>query len=133
MAAALGSERAPRAGGEGVRLGGLSSLVRRLARLEEEVGADPDPFEQEFRQEWDRRRRRAISSPAERRAAACEAWARGTEWTTLVREFEVEEGDLQRIILQAAEVLMQLEGLPQPQVRAVAHETRTLLLRPPVL
>jgi len=28
---------------------------------------------------------------------------------------------------------MQLEGLPQPQVRAVTHETRTLLLRPPVL
>jgi len=133
MAAALGSERAPRAGGEGVRLGGLSSLVRRLGRLEEEVGADPDPFEQEFRQEWDRRRRRAVGSPAERRAAACEAWARGTEWTTLVREFEVEEGDLQRIVLQAAEVLMQLEGLPQAQVRAIAHETRTLLLRPPVL
>src|SRR3970282_2125217 len=104
MAAALGSERAPRSGGEGVRLGGLSSLVRRLSRLEEEVGADPDPFEQEFRQEWDRRGRRAIGSPAERRAAACEAWARGTEWTTLVREVEVEEGGLQRILLQDADI-----------------------------
>jgi len=50
-----------------------------------------------------------------------------------VREFDVEEGDLQRIILQAAEVLVQLEGLPQPDIRAQAHQTRDLLLRPPVL
>ncbi len=133
MAAALGSERPPRSGGEDARLGGLAALVRRLARLEEELGLEPDPFPQEFRGEWDRHRRRAVPSPAERRAAVCAAWARGGEWGALVRDFEVEEGDLQRIILQAAEVLMQLEGLPQPPVRAVARETRTLLLRPPVL
>jgi superfamily II RNA helicase len=133
MAAALGSERPPRAGGEHVRLGGLSSLVRRLARLEDETGLEPDQFELEFRQEWDRRRRHAVASPAERRAAACEAWAQGTQWGTIVHDLEVEEGDLQRIMLQAAEVLMQLEGLPQPQVKAVAHQTRELLLRPPVL
>ena len=133
MAAALGTERAPRSGGEGVHLGGLASLVRRLIRLEEEAGLEPDAFEQEFRQEWDRRRRRAIASPAERRAAAVEAWAKGIEWETLVREFDVEEGDLQRIILQAAEVLVQLEGLPQPDIRARARQTRELLLRPPVL
>jgi superfamily II RNA helicase len=133
MAAAMGSERPPRAGGEEARLGGLATLVRRLARLEEEFGLEPDPFPQEFRGEWDRERRRAVPSPAERRAAVCAAWARGGEWGALVREFEVEEGDLQRIVLQAAEVLVQLEGLPQSSVRAVARETRTLLLRPPVV
>jgi len=63
----------------------------------------------------------------------CAAWARGGQWVALVREFDVEEGDLQRIVLQAAEVLVQLEGMPQSSVRAVARETRTLLLRPPVL
>jgi superfamily II RNA helicase len=133
IAAALGSERPPRAGGEGARLGGVASLARRLVKLEQEFGLEPDRFEQEFHEEWDRRRRRAMASPAERRAAAGEAWTRGVEWGTLVREFDVEEGDLQRIILQAAEVLMQLEGLPQAEIKAIAHETRALLLRPPVL
>ncbi len=133
MAAALGSERAPRAGGETVRLGGLATLVRRLARLEEENGLEPDLFEQEFRQEWDRRRRRSVASPAERRAAAAEAWAGGAEWAGIVRDFDVEEGDLQRIILQAAEVLMQLEGLPQQAVRTGASDTRRLLLRAPAV
>ncbi|MGH2453602.1 MAG: DEAD/DEAH box helicase [bacterium] len=133
MAAALGSERPPRAGGEGARLGGVAALVRRIGRLEAEVGLGPDPFAEEFEQQWDRRRRRAVTSPAERRAAAGEEWAGGAEWATLTREFDVEEGDLQRIILQAAEVLMQLEGLPQEPVRAVAHEARLRLLRSPVV
>ncbi len=133
MAAALGTERAPRAGGEGARLGGLAALVRRLHRVEVEAGLEPDRFVEEFEQEWDRRRRRPLGSPAERRAAAAEGWARGAEWGSLTRELDVEEGDLQRIVLQAAEVLMQLEGLPQPPIRTLAHETRALLLRPPVL
>ncbi|HEV8340118.1 MAG TPA: DEAD/DEAH box helicase [bacterium] len=133
MAAALGTERAPRAGGEGARLGGLAALVRRLNRLEVEAGLEQDRFVEEFEQEWDRRRRRHRGSPAERRAAAAEGWARGAEWGPLTRDLDVEEGDLQRMVLQAAEVLMQLEGLPQPAVRAIAHETRLLLLRPPVL
>jgi len=133
MAAALGTERAPRGGGEGARLGGLAALVRRLSRLEVEAGLEPDRFVEEFEQAWDRRRRRPVGSPAERRAVAAEGWARGAEWGALTRELDVEEGDLQRIVLQAAEVLMQLEGLPQPIVRTIAHETRLLLLRPPVL
>ncbi len=133
MAAALGSERSPRAGGEGARLGGLAALVRRLNRQEVDAGLDPDRFREEFEQEWDRRRRRPIGSPAERRASAAEAWAGGAAWATLVRELDVEEGDLQRIILQAAEVLMQLEGLPQEPVRATAHEARLRLLRAPVV
>ncbi|MDQ7829424.1 MAG: DEAD/DEAH box helicase [Armatimonadota bacterium] len=133
MAAALGSERPPRAGGERVRLGGLASLVRRLARLEAEFGLEPNPVEEEFRQEWDRRRRRALASPAERRAAAAEAWAGGAEWVPLVQALDVEEGDLQRIILQAAEALLQLEGLPHEHVRQTARAARRALLRPPVI
>jgi hypothetical protein len=55
------------------------------------------------------------------------------EWTRLVSVSDVEEGDLQRTILQAAEILMQLEGLPMPAVRLLARETRETMLRPPVV
>ena len=58
---------------------------------------------------------------------------RGADWVHLTRESQAEEGDLQRIILQAAEVLMQLEGLPFPDVRAAARDARMRLLRPPVV
>ena len=76
---------------------------------------------------------RSIPSPAERRAEAVEAWARGEEWTRLVAAIESEEGDLQRTILQAAEILMQIEGIPMPALRLLARSTREQLLRPPVI
>jgi superfamily II RNA helicase len=132
-AAALGSERPPRAGGTKARLSSLSHLVEEVTRLEHEMGLDVDPVVFEFKVEWHRARRRVVPAPAERRADAVEAWARGVEWTRLVSASDVEEGDLQRTILQAAEILMQLEGLPMPAVRLLARETREALLRPPVV
>jgi hypothetical protein len=48
-------------------------------------------------------------------------------------ESRSEEGDLQRIMLQAAEVLMQLEGLPFPDVRTAARDARLRLLKTPVI
>lgn len=133
FAAALGTERPPRAGGTKARLAALSHVVEEVTRLEHELGLEPDPVAQEFKAEWHRLRRRVMPSPAERRADAAEAWARGAEWMKLVAASDVEEGDLQRTILQAAEILMQLEGLPQPALRLLARETRESMLRPPVV
>ncbi len=132
-AAALGTERPPRAGGTRARLATISRVVDDVARVEREFGLDLDPVALEFRTEWDRGRRRLTPSPAERRAEAVESWARGTEWMRLVAETDSEEGDLQRMILQSAEILMQLEGLPMPALRALARATREQLLRAPVV
>jgi superfamily II RNA helicase len=132
-AAALGTERAPRSGGGKARLGALSHVVEEVTRLEHEMGLASDPVAEEFKVEWHRVHRRLMPSPAERRADVAEAWARGAEWMRLVAATESEEGDLQRTILQAAEILMQLEGLPIPAIRALARATRETLLRPPVV
>jgi superfamily II RNA helicase len=133
IAAALGTERPPRAGGTKARLAALSHVAQEVARLERVFGLEPDPIAEEFKVEWNRARHRVMPAPAERRAEVVEAWARGAEWLRLTAAVEAEEGDLQRTILQAAEVLMQLEGLPFPPLRALAHEAREALLRPPVV
>jgi superfamily II RNA helicase len=133
MAAALGTERPPRAGGTRARLAGLAHVVEEIAGLERSLGLDPDPVVFEFRAEWQRARRRLVPAPAARRAEAVEAWVRGAEWLRLVADLEVEEGDLQRTILQAAEILMQIEGLPMPALRLLAREAREAMLRPPVV
>lgn len=132
-AAALGTERPPRAGGTTARLGALAHIVEEVTDLERHLGVEPDPVAHEFRSEWDRFRRRPVPSPAERRAGVAEAWTRGAEWMQLVRESDAEEGDVQRTMLQSAEILMQLEGLPIPELRALAHKAREALLRTPIV
>lgn len=132
-AAALGTERPPRAGGTKARVGTIAHIVEDVNALERQLGVDPDSLSGEFRTEWDRGRRQPVPSPAERRAGAAEAWARGAEWLQLVRETDSEEGDLQRTVLQAAEILMQLEGLPMPDLRLMAHKARETLLRAPIV
>lgn len=129
---ALATERAPRRGGE-AGLQALAKLARELADLERQHALKPDGTAQQFEPEWDPISRRRIPSPADRRADVAMAWMRGADWNHLVAESEAEEGDLQRIILQAAEVLMQLEGLPFPDVRTAARDARLRLLRPPVV
>lgn len=129
---ALATERAPRRGGE-AGLESLARLVRELADLERQHALEPDNVASQFEPEWDPASRRRIPSPADRRADAVVAWMRGAEWSRLAAESEADEGDLQRIILQAAEVLMQLEGLPFPDVRTAARDARLRLLRSPVV
>ncbi|HET6947331.1 MAG TPA: DEAD/DEAH box helicase [bacterium] len=129
---ALATERAPRRGGE-AGLQSLARLAKELADLERRQTLRPDEVVLQFEPEWDPISRRRIPSPADRRADAVVAWMRGADWVHLTRESQAEEGDLQRIILQAAEVLMQLEGLPFPDVRAAARDARMRLLRPPVV
>jgi superfamily II RNA helicase len=132
-AAALGTERPPRSGGGKARLASLSHIVDEVARIERETGLIPDSVQEEFKVEWLRGRRKLLPSPAERRADAVEAWAGGMEWPRLVSIVESEEGDLQRSILQAAEILMQVENLPQPALQALARATRETLLRAPIV
>jgi len=129
---ALATERAPRRGGE-VGLQALARLAKELADMERRQALTPDPVVLQFEPEWDPISRRRLPSPADRRADAVVAWMRGADWARLTRESQSEEGDLQRIVLQAAEILMQLEGLPFPDVRAAARDARMRLLRPPVI
>lgn len=132
IAGALATERAPRRGGE-AGLEALAKLARELVDLERQHALKPDDVAGQFEPEWDPASRRRIPSPADRRADVVMAWMRGADWNHLVAESQAEEGDLQRIILQAAEVLMQLEGLPFPDVRTAARDARLRLLRTPVV
>jgi hypothetical protein len=50
----------------------------------------------------------------------------------VVGEADIEEGDLQRLLLQAAEVFRQLEDLPLP-IASTAKQAGDMLLRAPVL
>jgi len=132
VAGALSTERAPYRGGA-AGLEALLKLVRELDVLERQHTLPPDDLIQQLQPEWDPQSRRRIPSPADRRADVVMAWMRGADWNALVAESQAEEGDLQRIILQAAEVLMQVEGLPFPDVRTAARDARLRLLRPPVV
>jgi superfamily II RNA helicase len=132
VAGAFATERAPYRGGE-AGLNAMVRLVRELVELERQHALDPRDVLRQFEPEWDPASRRRIPSPADRRADAVVAWMRGADWSKLLSESQSEEGDLQRIMLQAAEVLMQLEGLPFPDVRAAARDARLRLLRAPVI
>ena len=107
MAAALGTERPPRAGGARARLGALSHVVGEVARLEREMGLEPDPVAAEFKVEWNRVRRRLLPSPAERRAEAAEAW-------------QVHRATIMRIRKVAKESALQGLAASKPGVRRQA-------------
>jgi superfamily II RNA helicase len=123
-AAALSGERAPKGVIAKVNLAGLLSVAKRVAKLEHRWGLEPSPLLPELRREerW---------SLAETRASVLKAWAEGASWWFLVGRSGLEEGDLQRLILQSAEVLRQVEDLPLPSCQT-AREARERLFRPPV-
>ncbi len=131
-AAAISSEQAPRRGEE-ADLGPLRALVQEIAVQEAEEGLPPDPLLEDFRPEWDRIRRRPLPPPADRRATAAVLWVQGVPFGALAAQLDAQEGDLQRILLQAAEVANQLSDLPQPEIQQAARRTRDLLLRPPLV
>jgi len=131
-AAALSTERAPKLGQQaGVEL--LAQLVAAIAEVEAQEALQLDELLQEFRPQWDRALRRVVPSSADRRAWAAQAWSRGADFQALCQELDVPEGDLQRILLQAAEVCNQLAELPQADVARAAAQARDRLLRPPVV
>src|SRR5262249_33959486 len=71
--------------------------------------------------------------PAYQRAAAVGAWAAGRSWEAVVAQHRIPEGDLQRLIWQAAETLAQLQDLPHGPAPGAARAAREALLRTPVL
>ena len=69
----------------------------------------------------------------DQRAAVVGAWAAGGEWETITARHRIPEGDLQRLIWQAAEILAQFEDLPGGPLPALAGAARRTMLRTPVL
>jgi superfamily II RNA helicase len=67
------------------------------------------------------------------RAAVVGEWAAGRPWEEVTARHRIPEGDLQRLIWQAAEVLAQLEDLPEGPLPAAAGIARDAILRSPVL
>jgi superfamily II RNA helicase len=104
---------------------GLKRLVVRINAVRQAAGLEADPLEDEFTAGDE-------GPPALGRAAAVAAWAQGRDWNTVTRQYGIPEGDLQRLIWQAAEILAQLEDLPGEPVASPARAAREALLRPPV-
>ncbi len=123
-ATALSGEKAPSRLISKINLDYLLTIGKKIAKLERKWGVQFSPFLTELVRE----RRRY--SPAERRAAVGICLARGEEWKNVVNWSGLEPGDLQRMLLQAVEVLRQIEGLPLqfPNVR----KARSLLSRYPL-
>lgn len=123
-AAALTAERAPRFMVARLDLRPLGRLAFELDARERKHGVEESDFGEVF--EGDR------GSKANAVAGAAFRWAEGnTDWADLVAESGGEEGDLQRIVLQTAEVLRQLEDLPLP-ISGQARSARLAILRKPV-
>jgi superfamily II RNA helicase len=150
LLAALTTERAPRRLVGHPALFGLPELIRDILRLEQQHGI-PSPHLSailapapqrwmEFEAEEDgetaaMRTRHAgppLPSPGERRAACLHRWATGAPWTQLVQWAGIDEGDLERLILQTAELLQQIEHLALPPYGALAREARHAIRRAPV-
>ncbi len=107
----------------------LKRIVTRLNGLLRDAGLAEDPLEEEFAG----RSPFGGPAPAVWRAAVVGAWAVEQSWGTVTGTYHVPEGDLQRLIWQAAEILTQLEDVPRHPVSAAARAARETLLRPPVL
>jgi superfamily II RNA helicase len=105
----------------------LRRIVARLNAVRREAGLPADALEEELTPTG--------SQPAQAmwRASAVGAWASGRAWGSITTRHHVPDGDLQRLIWQAAEILAQLEDLPGHLLVAPAREARAALLRAPVI
>ena len=150
LLAALTTERPPRRLIGHPTLFGLPELVRDLLRLEQQHGI-PSPHLSAIltpvTQRWldveagddeaaEGKRPRQVGMPlpsaGERRAACLHRWATGTPWPQLVSWAGIDEGDLERLILQTAELLQQIERLALPRYKTLARAAREAILRAPV-
>ena len=150
LLAALTTERPPRRLIGHPTLFGLPELIRDLQRLEQQHGI-PSPqlsaILTPVTQRWldvdegddeavEVRRPRKLATPlpsaGERRAACLHRWATGAPWSQLVSWAGIDEGDLERLILQTAELLQQVERLALPRYTTLARTAREAILRAPV-
>ena len=107
-------------------LASIRKIVVRLNGLLREAGLPIDSLEGDFQgHDHD-------PAPALWRAAVTAGWAGGREWSAVTDRYGIPEGDLQRLIWQAAEILAQIEDLPEDPLSAAARTARETLLRPPV-
>jgi len=150
MLAALTTERPPRRLIGQPRLFGLPELIRDLQRLEQQHGIPSpqlsailapvahhwlDAGENDEDESGAHRTRKVgitLPSAGERRAACLHRWAAGAPWPQLVSWAGIDEGDLERLILQTAELLQQIEHLGLPHYSTLAHAAREAILRAPV-
>ncbi len=105
----------------------LRRIVVRLNALLRDAGLPGDPLEAEFATG------NGGPAPVFWRAAVTGAWAAGRPWAEVTGRYHVPEGDLQRLVWQAAEILAQFEDLPESPVSDAARAARTVMLRPPVV
>jgi superfamily II RNA helicase len=150
LLAALTTERPPRRLIGHPSLFGLPELIRDLQRLEQQHGI-PSPqlsiILTPVAQRWldvregedeeidvgrSRMPGKPLPSAGERRAACLHRWATGASWPQLAGWAGIEEGDLERLILQTAELLQQIEHLALPRYSALARAAREAILRAPV-
>jgi hypothetical protein len=106
---------------------GLRRIVVRLNAARRGAGLPLDPLEEELTPTG--------SQPAQAmwRASAVGAWGSGRAWGNITTRHHVPDGDLQRLIWQAAEILTQMEDLPGHLLVAPARDARAALLRAPVV
>jgi superfamily II RNA helicase len=150
LLAALTTERPPRRLIGHPTLFGLPELIRDLQRLEQQHGL-PSPqlsvILTPVAQRWldvgegeneeadfsrSRKPGKPLPSAGERRAACLHRWATGAAWPQLVSWAGIDEGDLERLILQTAELLQQIEHLTLPRYSTLARAAREAILRAPV-
>ena len=132
IGAVIGS-RAPWKLSTPVALSPLQDLVDDVEQLEEDMGIEPLGLGDQFITDYRGGYRRGRPGEAWRRAAVVAQWTAGGAWNGVVERADTEEGDLQRLVLQSAEALRELEELPMPELASAAHAARQVMLRDPVL
>ena len=120
----LASERAPQKLITEVNLRTLRKLILEIEALEQKWGITSLELREFYKPQNE-------GSEGERRAAVVKAWAEGMSWHELVKKARIEEGDLQRLILQTSELLREIEDLPL-EASVLAQRARELILKPPV-
>ena len=105
----------------------LRGIVANINKRLSTAGLPEDPVEREFDS--------VAGGPAHafQRAAVVGAWAAGRPWEEVIARQRIPEGDFQRLIWQAAEILAHLESLPEGPLPVAARTAREAMLRVPVL
>lgn len=116
-----------------IALSSLKGLVDDVEQLEDHMGIELLGLGEEFRPAHPGAFKRGRPGEAWRRAAVVAQWASGQSWETAIERADTEEGDLQRLVLQSAEALRELEELPMPELASAANEARQAMMREPVL